>query len=174
MRNKKVLFLTQAALIAAIYVALTYVMYEFGLSSGSVQLRLSEALCILPFFTPAAIPGLFIGCLLANTIAGGVIWDIIFGSLATLIGAIGTYLLRKAKPKFLCTLPPVLANAFIIPAVLIHCYGIPSVVFKGVDVTYWFTALTVGIGEVICICVVGYILLIALNKVKYTVFKNID
>lgn len=174
MRNKKVLFVTQAAVIAAIYVAFTFVMAEFGLASGAVQLRLSEALCVLPFFTPAAIPGLFIGCVLANTISGCVIWDIIFGSLATLIGAIGTYMLRKCKVKFLCTLPPVLANTFIVPAVLIKCYGIPDVFFHDVNVTYWFTAFTVGLGEVICICIVGFIFLNALNKYKYVIFKNIE
>lgn len=171
MRNKKVLFVAQAAIIAAVYVAFTYVMASFGLASGAVQLRLSEALCILPFFTPAAIPGLFIGCLIANTISGCVIWDIIFGSLATLIGALGTYLLRKVKPKFLCTLPPVLANTFIVPAVIVKCYMDAS---EASAAAYWFTALTVFIGEVICICVVGYLFLLALNKYKYVIFKNIE
>lgn len=170
MRNKKVLFITQAALIAAIYVVLTFVCAQFNLASGSVQLRLSEALCVLPFFTPAAIPGLFIGCLIANTISACVIWDILFGSLATLIGAVGTYLLRKHK--FLCTLPPVLANTIIVPFVLIYAYGIPEIVFKEINITYWFTAFTVGLGEVICICVVGYIFLNVLNKYKDVIFKD--
>ena len=97
MRNKKVLFITQAALIAAIYVVLTMFINAFNLASGNIQVRISEALCILPFFTPAAIPGLWIGCLLANLLTGAAIYDIVFGSLATLIGAIGTYLLRKHK-----------------------------------------------------------------------------
>ena len=117
MRNKNVVFITQAAMIAAIYCVLTWVSASFNLASGSVQMRLSEALCILPFFTPAAIPGLTIGCLIANLTTGCVIWDVIFGSLATLIGAMGTYLLRKHE--FLCTLPPVIANMLIVPAVLI-------------------------------------------------------
>ena len=90
MRNKNVVFITQAAMIAAIYYVLTWVSASFNLASGSVQMRLSEALCILPFFTPAAIPGLTIGCLIANLTTGCVIWDVIFGSLATLIGAMGT------------------------------------------------------------------------------------
>ena len=172
MRNKKVLFITQAALIAAIYVALTYVSASFNLASGSVQMRLSETLCILPVFTPAAIPGLAIGCLLANLLTGSLIWDVIFGSLATLLGAIGTYLLRKHK--FLCTIPPVLSNCIIVPFVLIYAYHIPEVLFHGVNVTYWFTALTVGIGEVITICVLGSVLMRALNKYRFQIFRNLE
>ena len=95
MRNKKVLFITQGAVIAAIYVVLTYLVNLLGLANGVIQVRLSEALTILPVFTPAAIPGVFIGCLISNLINGAVIWDVIFGSLATLVGAIGTYLLKN-------------------------------------------------------------------------------
>lgn len=168
MRNKKVLFITQAALIAAIYVALTYVSASFNLASGSVQMRLSEALCVLPFFTPAAVPGLFIGCLIANLLTGSVIWDILFGSLATLIGAVGTYALKKHR--FLCTLPPVIANTVIVPFVLIYAYGIPEVTLGGVNVTYWFTAFTVGLGEVVTICIIGSILLRALYKYRNKIF----
>lgn len=100
MEKKSALFLTQAAMIAALYVVLTYIANLFGLASGVIQIRLSEMLCILPVFTPAAIPGLFIGCLLSNILTGCVIWDILFGSLATLAGAIGTYLLRNHKFVF--------------------------------------------------------------------------
>lgn len=82
-------------MIAALYVVLTYITNLLGLASGTIQVRFSEALCILPVFTPAAIPGLFIGCLISNLITGGIIWDIIFGSIATLLGALGTYFLRK-------------------------------------------------------------------------------
>ena len=88
MKNKNVTFLTQAAMIAAIYVVLTYVFAPF--SFGEVQIRISEALTILPLFTPAAIPGLFVGCLVGNILGGAILPDIIFGSIATLIGAIGT------------------------------------------------------------------------------------
>ena len=94
MRNKKVLFITQGAVIAAIYVVLTYIVSLLGLTNGVIQVRLSEALTILPVFTPAAIPGLVVGCVISNILTGAVIWDVIFGSLATLIGAIGTYMLR--------------------------------------------------------------------------------
>ena len=168
MRNKKVLFITQAAMIAAIYVVLTYFVSAFNLASGTIQVRLSEAMTVLPYFTPAAIPGLWIGCLLANLLTGCGIYDIVFGSLATLIGAMGTYLLRKHE--FLCTLPPVIANMLIVPAVLIFAYKIPEVIYAGVNVTYLFTAVTVGIGEVITICVIGSILLKILKRYRNVLF----
>ena len=115
MKNKSVLFMTQAAMIATIYVVLTVVFAPF--SFGQVQVRISEALTILPFFTPAAIPGLYIGCLIGNIIGGAILPDIIFGSLATLIGAVFTYLLRK-QSKFLAPIPPIAANTIIVPFVL--------------------------------------------------------
>ena len=125
MKNKGVVFIVQGAMIAALYVVLTMLANALGLSSYSIQIRFSEALCILPFFTPAAIPGLWIGCLIANLMTGAIIWDIIFGSLATLIGAVGTYLLRKHK--FACTLPPVIANMVIVPFVLRYGYGLKTI-----------------------------------------------
>ena len=134
MKNKKALFITQAAVIAALYVVLV-VIFNY-ISFGPIQFRVAEALTILPYFTPAAIPGLFIGCILANVIGGAVIWDIIFGSIATLIGAVFTYLLRK-KSKFLAPLPPVLGNTIIVPWVLKYGYGAEEMV--------WFMAVTVGI-----------------------------
>ena len=79
MRNKKVLFITQGAVIAAIYVVLTYIVSLLGLTNGVIQVRLSEALTILPVFTPAAIPGLVVGCVISNILTGAVIWDVIFG-----------------------------------------------------------------------------------------------
>lgn len=169
MRNKKVLFITQAAVIAAIYVVLTIFIAAFNLASGNIQVRISEALCILPFFTPAAIPGLWIGCLLANLITGASVFDIIFGSLATLIGAVGTYLLRKHK--FLCTLPPVISNAVIIPILLRYAYGF-TFIYQGMDLSISFFALTVGLGEVISICVLGQILLQVLNKYRGMLFRS--
>ena len=173
MRNKNVTFMVQAAIIAALYVVLTFVANALGLASHTIQVRFSEALCILPFFTPAAIPGLWIGCLIANLATGAVIWDIIFGSIATLLGAIGTYLLRGHK--FLCTLPPVIANMIIVPFILVYGYGIPRVYLKNVDVTIIFNAMTVGIGEVISVCVLGSILLNVLNNYKDTIFmQNAD
>ena len=159
MKNKKALFITQAAVIAALYVVLV-VIFNY-ISFGPIQFRVAEALTILPYFPPAAIPGLFIGCILANVIGGAVIWDIIFGSIATLIGAVFTYLLRK-KSKFLAPLPPVLANTIIVPWVLKYAYGAEEMV--------WFMAVTVGIGEILACYVLGMILLFALNKVRRQVF----
>ena len=98
MKNKNVAFMTQAAMIAAIYVVLTYVFAPF--SFGEVQIRIAEALTILPVFTPAAIPGLFVGCIVGNILGGAILPDIIFGSIATLIGAFFTYQLRN-KNRFL-------------------------------------------------------------------------
>ena len=159
MKNKKALFITQAAVIAALYVVLV-VIFNY-ISFGPIQFRVAEALTILPYFTPAAIPGLFIGCILANVIGGAVVWDIIFGSIATLIGAVFTYLLRK-KSKFLAPLPPVLAKTIIVPWVLKYAYGAEEMV--------WFMAVTVGIGEILACYVLGMILLFALNKVRRQVF----
>jgi len=105
MKNKQVLPMVQAALIAAMYVVLTWLANIFGLANGAIQVRFSEALTILPYFTPAAIPGLFVDCIISNTITGAAVWDILFGSLATLIGAFFTYKLRHIS-KWLAPLPP--------------------------------------------------------------------
>lgn len=162
MRNKKVLFIVQAAMIAAIYVVLTYFISAFNLASGAIQVRISEALTILPFFTPAAIPGLWIGCLLSNLLTGCLPMDVVFGSLATLLGAVGTYCLRKYK--WLAPIPPIVANTLIVPFVLAYVYGAEG------SIPYFM--LTVGIGEVISCYVLGMILLNALNKYRNVIFKN--
>ncbi len=161
MENKKILTLTQAAMIAAVYVVLTYVFSAF--SFGQVQIRIAEALTILPVFTPAAVPGLFIGCLIGNITGGAVLPDIIFGSLATLAGAIGTRLLRKKNP-IVCTLPPILSNVIVVPLVLRFAYGVllPIPVMM----------LTVGIGEVIGCGVLGVGLYTVLKKYKETIFLS--
>ena len=111
--TNKIIFICQAAMIAALYVVLTYAINAFNLASGAIQVRVSEALTILPFFTPAAIPGLVIGCFIANLSTGAVILDVIFGTLATLLGALGTYALRKYK--WLAPLPPIISNTIIVP-----------------------------------------------------------
>ncbi len=163
-RNNKASFITRAAIIAALYVVLTYLASMLGISSGVIQVRFSEALTILPYFTPAAIPGLFIGCIIANLMSPGVIiWDIIFGSLATLIGAVFTYLLRK-RSKWLAPVPPIAANTVIVPFVLIYAYGVPD----GLP----FLMLTVGIGEVISCGVLGMILLKCLEKYRNHIFRS--
>ena len=162
MRNKKTLFITQAAMIAAIYVVLTYFISAFNLASGAIQVRISEALTILPVFTPAAIPRLFLGCLLSNLLTGCIIWDVIFGSLATLIGAVGAYLLRRRK--WVAPLAPILANTIVVPFVLSYGYGIPG--------SIPFFMLTVGIGEVISCYVLGGILMAVFGKYKKTIFRE--
>ena len=163
MRNKKVLLIVQAALIAAIYVVLTYFISAFNLASGAIQVRISEALTILPVFTPAAIPGLFVGCLIGNLFGGAIPLDIIFGSLATLIGACGTYALRKQN-KFLAPVSPIVANTIVVPLVLFYGYG--------VNIPIPLQMLTVGLGEVLSCGVLGMILLFALEKYRGVIFKR--
>ncbi len=169
MRNKKVTMITQGAIIAALYVVLTMIANAMGLANYAIQVRFSEALCILPFFTVAAIPGLTIGCLISNLLTGAMVWDVLFGSLATLIGAIGTYLLRKHK--FLMTLPPVIANMIIVPYILRYGYGM-TWELNGVDWAIPYFATTVGIGEIISVCVLGGVLLNALLPYKNIIFKE--
>ena len=159
-RNAKTVFLCQGAIIAALYVVLTYAAKLFGLDSGVIQVRVSEMLCILPIFTPAAIPGLYLGCLISNLLTGAVWLDIIAGPIATLIGALGTYLLKKYP--IVATLPPVAANALIVPFVLAYGYGIEE--------TIPFMMLTVGIGEVISVCVLGTGLYFSLKKHANRIF----
>jgi uncharacterized membrane protein len=152
--KKKIRGIAIASIIAAAYVVLTFLANALGLASGAIQIRLSEALTILPIFTPYAIPGLFIGCLLANILTGCVLWDIILGSLATLIGAIFTHLFKKNK--VLATIPPILSNTIIVPIVLLYFYNLEGV--------YWYFALTVFIGEVISCGVLGTFLRKSLEK----------
>jgi uncharacterized membrane protein len=160
MKNKKVLFLTQAAMIAAVYVILTEIFAPISFSVG--QVRIAEALTILPAFTPAAIVGLFIGCLIGNVLAGAVLWDVIFGSLATLIGAYFTYLLRKQN-KFLAPIPPIISNTIIIPLILRYAYVLKYAVP--------FMMLMVGLGEIISCGVLGMILYASLQKHRNRIFK---
>ena len=169
MRNKNVSMITQGAIIAALYVVLTMIANAMGLANYAIQVRFSEALCILPFFTVAAIPGLTIGCLISNLLTGAMIWDVLFGSLATLIGAIGTYLLRKHN--VLMTFPQVIANAVIVPMVLRYGYGL-AWEYQGVDWSIPYFATTVGIGEIISVGVLGSVLLNALLPYKNIIFKE--
>ncbi len=160
MRNKKVQFITQGAVIAAIYVVLVLIFDTF--SFGPIQFRIAEMLTIMPYFTPAAIPGLFVGCLIANIIGGGLIWDIVFGSIATLIGAIGSYLVRKNK--WLVPLPPIIANMVIVPFVLKYAYG-----YDGLLVYFMFT---VGLSEIIVCGIIGMVLLTVMAKNREHIFKD--
>ena len=164
MRNTKarntLVYITEASAIAALYTVITIAIGPLG--SAAIQCRIPEAMCILAIFTPAAIPGLTIGCLISN-IATGCLWqDILFGTLATLIGTIGARLLRRIW--WLTPLPTVVANTLIIPFVLAYAYHVED----GIP----FLMLTVGIGEVISAYVLGIALYFALRKNARYIFKD--
>ena len=158
MKEKKTRNLVHGSLIAAVYIVL--IMVFRPISFGPIQFRIAEALCVLPYFTPAAIPGLFVGCLISNLLGGAMLMDVIFGSLATLIGAIGSYLLRRNR--YLVSLPPILANTLIIPWVLKFAYGSEDMI--------WYMMVTVGIGEILAIGVLGNFLLTVLTKHRSAIF----
>lgn len=164
--NRKIHYLTETAMIAALYVLFTYISAVFGLASGAVQLRLSEALCILPLFTPAAVPGLFFGCVIANLLTNAVIWDVIFGSLATLIGAVVTRALRR-HTHYLAPVPPILSNTLIVPAVI--AYTTTGAITLSV---YLPIAFTVFLGEVLSCGVVGLLLFGICQKYAPILFPN--
>ena len=161
MKNKKIAFLTKAAMIAALYVLLTFFSGLLGLDKGAVQFRISEMLTVLPYFTPAAIPGLFAGCLLANILNGCLPWDVVFGSIATLIGAIGTYLLRRWR--WTAPIPPIISNALIVPPVIIAVYG--------TELPYILVLVGVLAGEIVCCGILGYAFLGILKKYEQHLFK---
>lgn len=161
MKKNKTKELVRGAVIAAMYVALTGVAKVLGLADMAIQVRFSEALCVLPAFTPAAIPGVFIGCLLSNVLYGALVWDVVFGSLATLLGAVGTYMLRKHR--LLSLLPPIVTNTLIVPFVLSYAYGIEG--------TIPLFMLTVGAGEIISCGVLGMFLAKTIDRYsKYLKF----
>jgi len=168
-KTSNIMSLVTAAMIAALYVVLSFAISAFGLASGAIQIRVSEALTILPYFTASAIPGLAIGCLLFNLLSGAAILDVIFGTLATLLGTVASYVLGRAAKKvsgmkFLVPLPPILANAFIVPWVLKTAYGLTD--------AYWYLVATVGIGEIISCGLLGMVLLYALMPIRNVLFKN--
>ena len=193
MDRRSTLFLTRAALIAALYVVLSEVSQLLGLCSGVIQCRISEALTILPAFLVEAIPGLYIGCLLTNILTGCAAWDIAFGPVATLLGALVTYAIGRAvrarayhKPTdadgnvsmkasfgrfilitimyvgrfilitIMYVIPPILANAMIIPPILRYAYGAED--------AYWFLTCTVAAGEIIACGIFGGLLHAAIVK----------
>ena len=159
--NKKTLFICQSAAVAAIYVVLTLIANAFGLANYAIQVRFSEALTILPFFTPVAIPGLFAGCIISNILTGCLPLDTVFGSIATLIGAVGTYVIsnrlkHNTTSQYLAPIPPIVSNTLIVPFVLAYVYK-----FEG-SIPYFM--LTVGIGEIISCGILGLILLKTLSR----------
>ncbi len=161
MKHFPTLRLARGGIIAALYVALTYASFLLGLSSGAIQLRLSEMLTILPAFLPESVLALFIGCLISNLLTGGSIFDILLGSLATLVGAIGARMLRKTKRPLLISLPTVLANAITVPFIIILTAGTEL----GYEV-YPYFMLTVGIGEFLSAGVLGLIAYKTIEKNK--------
>ena len=158
--REKIVHIAQAGIIAAIYVVLTLLAASFNLANGVIQVRISEALTVLPYFTPAAIPGLILGCFISNIITGCVVLDIIFGTIATAVAAFGSYILRKNR--YLCSIPPVISNMLIVPFVLKYAYGMTDAV--------WFMALAVGAGEIISCVIIGQILITALTPLKKVLF----
>ena len=155
MKNSPVKTVAYGGIIAALYVVLTLFINALGLASGAIQVRISEALTILPVFTAAAVPGVTLGCVLANVLTGCFLWDVVFGSLATLLGALGTRMLRN-RP-LLAWIPPVISNMIIVPVVLQKVYGAPE--------TFWYLMATVGAGEVISCGVLGLLLYFALKRI---------
>jgi len=145
----------RAAMIGAIYVVLTLIFAP--ISYGMVQVRISEMLMVLPYFTGAAVPGLFVGCMIANIFGGHGMLDIVFGSLATLIAA---HLVTKIDNKYLVPLPPVIVNAVIVGMVL-------SIVL---EMPFYLTAIWVGIGQVVACYGLGLPLLLFLEKRRF-IFK---
>lgn len=161
MQGQKTRLMTESALIAAVYVAL--VLLFKPISFGAIQFRIAEALCVLPFFSLSAVPGLALGCLLGNFFSGAAMPDVIFGTFATLLAAILSYKLRTVS-KWLVCLPPILANAVIVPFVLQYAYGVTD--------GYFFLFATVGIGEILAVGVLGNVLLLALEGKKELIFRT--
>lgn len=164
MKKSNTQMITMGAVIAALYVVLTLIANAFGLANYAIQVRFSEALTILPYFTPVAIPGLFVGCILSNILTGAMPLDVVFGSLATLIGAVCTYYLAKKFPekKWLAPIPPIVSNMIIVPLILAFVYK-----FEG-SIPYFM--ITVGIGEIISCGILGLALMKVLEKYKVVIF----
>lgn len=170
--HNRILFLCQAAMTAALYVALTYLANALGLASGAIQFRLSEVLAVLPFFTPAAIPGLYIGCLLANILTACAPLDIALGPVATLLGALGAYFLSKMPVKWnkwVAPIPNILFNIVFVTFIVFFCYTDPA---EMVPATIPVIAGGVAIGEVVTGYGLGILLLLALDPVKERLFPK--
>ena len=166
MKNNIAKTVAMGGIIAALYVVLTLIANAFGLANYAIQVRFSEALTILPYFTPVAVPGLFVGCIISNILTGALPLDVVFGSLATLIGAALTRVLAVKFPekKWLAPIPPIVSNMIIVPLVLAYVYQ-----FEG-SIPYFM--LTVGIGEIISCGILGMILLKTLEKYRDQIFGS--
>ena len=190
MKTSNTMRMVQSAAVAALYVVLTMLSNSLGLASGIIQVRISEALCVLPFFSPSLSIGLFVGCILANLITGCAPWDIVFGSIATLIGGLLCALIgKKAKGlavkskaykrlAFLSPVPNVISNTLIIPAVLIRVYGMGlsdiAVIADRFPIksAYVLFAVTVFLGEVISCYIFGMLLFPAFYRILKSVNHN--
>ncbi len=154
--RSKTKHLTHGAMIAVLYVILTYISMAMGMDKGIIQCRLSEILTVLPVFFPSAVPGLFVGCILANTLTGCAFWDIVFGSLATLSAAFVTSKLKKAP--YLAALPPIIINTAVIPLVLAYIYKVQPALP--------LIALSVFAAEVVSAGILGTLLILTIRKVS--------
>ncbi len=150
-KTKTARFITRCGAVGAIYVVLTLVSALLGLSSGPVQLRLSESLCLLPLIMPEAVLGLTVGCAISNLLTSAALWDIVFGSVATLIGAIITRALKNFFTRFpiLAPLPTILANSIILPFILMLVYSAEG--------TYILFFASILIGEALSAGVLGLV-----------------
>ena len=163
MRVKKSTYIIQFLIIAALYAGITIAeQFTVGMTKDIIQVRLSDALTVLPVFTPAAIPGLFAGCLVSNYVIGCQTYDVIFGSLATLAGAIGTYILRKHK--FMAPVPPILINMITIPLLFTYVYRYED--------SFWYYVIAIGIGQLIACGVLGIALMLGLEDHKEKLFPS--
>ena len=179
-RNKKTSYVAQAGMIAAVYAAATLItmFLSQGLAWGPIQFRISEAVCVLAVLTPAAVPGLTIGCVIANLVSLAIngtgalgLLDVVFGSLATCVGALWCWKFRS-RPK-VALLGPVLANAFIVPAylpILLQGLGFYTIPFTDISLDgayipmYLFGVVATGIGEALVVYALGLPLLKALKR----------
>ncbi len=161
-RSKKMIY---GALVGAMYTVLTLLSASFGMANGLIQVRISEALTILPLFTSSAIWGLFAGCIISNILTGCALWDIIFGSLATLLGAMITYYIGKLKFKnsyFFAPIGPILSNTAIIPVILTYVYGLTE--------AYYIICLGIFAGELISAGLLGILLYLGLKRHENVIF----
>lgn len=168
--SKKNWLLVQGAVIAALYAALTYLAAFVNLAYGPVQFRFSEALTVLPVFTPAAIPGLTLGCFVSNLASPLGIVDWVFGSLATFVAAVGTRALSRVRVKgiaWLAPLPPVIANAVIV-GLEVCCLSDAGFAWSSFTLAGFAAgALSVGVGELVMCYALGLPLMIALEKAGF-------
>ena len=164
MGKKTGIFIIQTLVIAVLYFVLTYIANEFQLANSlNFQLRISEALTVLPYYTPAAIPGLFIGCLSANHAMNLPMSDVIYGSVATLVSAFASFLIRKKK--FLVPIPPILINAFAVPAIYAFMLGFD-------EPPFWRSVIMVGLGEAVTCGVLGIALMLGLEDYRDKLFPS--